>query len=43
MRRLLLCLLLQPSVFGAGTVNGAQVYRWVDRDGTRHFSDKPPS
>lgn len=43
MRRLLLCLLLQASVFGAGTVNGAQVYRWVDQDGTIHFSDKPPS
>jgi glutaredoxin len=43
MRRLLLCLLLQVSIFGAGTVSGAQVYRWVDGDGTIHFSDKPPS
>ena len=43
MRRLLLCLLLQVSVFGAGTVSGAQVYRWVGEDGTIHFSDKPPS
>ncbi len=43
MRRLLLCLLLQVSVFGAGTVSGAQVYRWVDGNGTIHFSDKPPS
>ncbi len=43
MRRLLLCLLLQASVFGAGTVSGAQVYCWVDGDGTIHFSDKPPS
>jgi hypothetical protein len=43
MRRLLLCLLLQASVFDAGTVSGAQVYRWVDGDGAIHFSDKPPS
>ncbi len=43
MRRLLLCLLLQASVLAAGTVSGAQVYRWVDEDGTIHFSDKPPS
>jgi glutaredoxin len=39
----LLCLLLQASVCGAGTVSGAQVYRWVDGDGTIHFSDNPPS
>ena len=31
------------SVFGAGTVSGAQVYRWVDGNGTIHFSDKSPS
>ena len=43
MRRLLLCLLLQVSIFGAGTVSGAQVYRWVNEDGTIHFSDKRPS
>ncbi len=39
----MLCLLLQASVLGAGTVSGAQVYRWVDGNGTIHFSDKPPS
>ncbi|TDJ65874.1 MAG: DUF4124 domain-containing protein [Proteobacteria bacterium] len=30
------------SVFGVGTVSGAQVYRWVDGNGTIHFSDKSP-
>ncbi|MFQ5546150.1 MAG: glutaredoxin domain-containing protein [Acidiferrobacterales bacterium] len=43
MRRLLLFLLLQVSIFSVGTVSAAQVYRWVDDDGTIHFSDKPPS
>lgn len=38
-----MCLLLQACVLVVGTASGAQVYRWVDKDGKVHFSDRRPT
>lgn len=35
------CLLMTLWLFAA-PLAGAQVYQWVDEDGNKHFSDKPP-